>query len=985
MPDDYSMPDNSGEGSADQANYLQNAINTSLPLSGYVPKPTVPTNNEFGFDNNPTGVIGTNTPAEIAAAKASYDAANSTNWQDALKNITGFIQQNKGILSAGALASALSGGGGGGGAGNAVGIPSLVANRMQVPGTTDPYRVPGSSGRQYFTDTVYSDPSQQTTAQGLIQAQAQAIAANQPNAPVPSFAMPYNNIRGGITSLPTTQTQTPTTQTQIPAISDLANQLQTAYTAGDIGKVNNLISTSNLDMVGLLKLFPALDTAGMKTLTDAGIKLPPLVNQPPLVPTPTKVDTTKVATPNLTDQLTTAWGGGKKPDVATINKLITDNKLDLAGLQKLFPSIVAGDLQALSTAGVNIPGYTPASTKTPALADQLLASWNSQKPADIANINKLITDNKLDINGLQKLFPTLDAGGFQSLTAAGVKIPGLSAPDKGVSASAADPLLAAYQSGNMDLAKQIISQQNLTPQDIVTKYGLSQADAQTVANNLGYTGGVGSLNYGASSATPAAVAPAAPVSSAPSSAEIASFVSANMGNPAAIAKAMQTYGVTVNQVAAATGYTPAQVAAYVAPAVSGGDVGGGGATGEKTGGMIGYAAGGKAKQPRYLSGDTDGMADEINTTIDDRERAKLSHGEFVIPADVVSHMGNGNSDAGAKKLYDMMAKIRKARTGNPKQGKQINPDKFTGGIAGYAAGGNVKGYAGEAGSQVTSSGTTSGIAGLTNTGGQRSDTLSSYVAPYVTQMLGQGQALANAPMQTYQGPLTAGQSALQNQQFAGLSQMAQTGYNPMDYQSQDFNQEQAQKYMNPYLSASLAPQLSELQRQAQINNTMDASKLTGAGAYGGGRQAVLMGEQNRNLLDKSNQLIGSGYNTAYSNAMSQFNADQARQAAAQQNTEASRQFSANTGIKTLDMLGQAGAAQRDIAQQGISADQAQFKEQQLYPYQQLAFQQSLLGGLPISTAVTTPNAMSDTGNILAALGVVSNPDIAAKLKQLGIG
>jgi hypothetical protein len=249
-------------------------------------------------------------------------------------------------------------------------------------------------------------------------------------------------------------------------------------------------------------------------------------------------------------------------------------------------------------------------------------------------------------------------------------------------------------------------------------------------------------------------------------------------------------------------------------------------------------------------------------------------------------------------------------------------------------------------------------------------------------MLGQGQALANAPMQTYQGPLTAGQSALQNQQFAGLSQMAQTGYNPMDYQSQDFNQEQAQKYMNPYLSASLAPQLSELQRQAQINNTMDASKLTGAGAYGGGRQAVLMGEQNRNLLDKSNQLIGSGYNTAYSNAMSQFNADQARQAAAQQNTEASRQFSANTGIKTLDMLGQAGAAQRDIAQQGISADQAQFKEQQLYPYQQLAFQQSLLGGLPISTAVTTPNDMSDTGKILAGLGVVTNDKTMAQLKQL---
>jgi hypothetical protein len=298
-------------------------------------------------------------------------------------------------------------------------------------------------------------------------------------------------------------------------------------------------------------------------------------------------------------------------------------------------------------------------------------------------------------------------------------------------------------------------------------------------------------------------------------------------------------------------------------------------------------------------------------------------------------------------------------------------------------GGKVKGYSGASpdGSTV-SSGSTPGIAGLTNTGGQRSDTLSPYVAPYVTQMLGQGQALANAPMQTYKGPLTAGQSALQNQQFSGLSEMAQTGYDPMDYQSQNFGTAQANQYMNPYLSASLAPQLSELQRQAQINNTMDAAKLTGAGAYGGGRQAVLMGEQNRNLLDKSNQLIGSGYNTAYSNAMSQFNADQARQAAAQQNTEASRQFSANQGIKTLDMLGQAGAAQRDIAQQGVSADQAQFKEQQLYPYQQLAFQQSLLGGLPISTATTTPNAMSDTGTILAAMGLATNDKTMAQLKQL---
>ena len=71
----------------------------------------------------------------------------------------------------------------------------------------------------------------------------------------------------------------------------------------------------------------------------------------------------------------------------------------------------------------------------------------------------------------------------------------------------------------------------------------------------------------------------------------------------------------------------------------------------------------RAATGRYLRGSTDGMADEINTSIDNKQPAKLSHGEFVVPADVVSHLGNGNSDAGAKKLYSMMDKVRQARTG----------------------------------------------------------------------------------------------------------------------------------------------------------------------------------------------------------------------------------------------------------------------------------------------------------------------------------
>jgi len=90
------------------------------------------------------------------------------------------------------------------------------------------------------------------------------------------------------------------------------------------------------------------------------------------------------------------------------------------------------------------------------------------------------------------------------------------------------------------------------------------------------------------------------------------------------------------------------------------------------------AAGGIAqlKKGKYLDGASDGMADKVPANIDGVQEARLSDGEFVIPADVVSHLGNGNSDAGAKVLEDMMRRVRKARTGNEKQGKEIDPKKF---------------------------------------------------------------------------------------------------------------------------------------------------------------------------------------------------------------------------------------------------------------------------------------------------------------------
>ena len=91
------------------------------------------------------------------------------------------------------------------------------------------------------------------------------------------------------------------------------------------------------------------------------------------------------------------------------------------------------------------------------------------------------------------------------------------------------------------------------------------------------------------------------------------------------------------------------------------------------GGPIAFAKGG---HQGYLDGDGDGMSDSIPATIEGKQPARLADGEFVIPADVVSHIGNGSSKAGSKQLYAMLDRVRKARVGHTKQGKEIKPRKY---------------------------------------------------------------------------------------------------------------------------------------------------------------------------------------------------------------------------------------------------------------------------------------------------------------------
>lgn len=367
-----------------------------------------------------------------------------------------------------------------------------------------------------------------------------------------------------------------------------------------------------------------------------------------------------------------------------------------------------------------------------------------------------------------------------------------------------------------------------------------------------------------------------------------------------------------------------------------------------------------AARGRYLRGETDGMADRINTSIDDRQPAKLSHGEFVVPADVVSHLGNGNSDAGAKKLYQMMDKIRIARTGTKKQGRQINPDKYMpGGSVGYSEGGITDGI-----QRFVTGGPATG----TSTAGN----LSEWAGDAITTNIGQGIAAANKPYQAYTGPLTAGPSDLQNQYFAGASNVASTGYDPTKFTTGTFDTTAANKYMNPYLSAALDPQLAEMRRQSQINLQPSMAKLTQAGGFGGGRQAIMESEAARNLLAEQNKTVGQGYATAFDKAMQQFNTEQGRQMEADKASEASRQYGSDFGLKSLNELQEAGKAQRDIEAEGIAADKKQFEEARDWDLKMAQIKQGLFSGMPVATQVNTQNTNPITewlqsGNTIAEL------------------
>ena len=400
----------------------------------------------------------------------------------------------------------------------------------------------------------------------------------------------------------------------------------------------------------------------------------------------------------------------------------------------------------------------------------------------------------------------------------------------------------------------------------------------------------------------------------------------------------------------------------------------------------GMAAGGLASMNKgyYLGGKTDGMADQVPANIDGVQEARLSDGEFVIPADVVSHLGNGNSDAGAQQLHSMMDNVRQARTGNPEQGKQIDPQKFMpkmaqGGLASFNIGGNVNAVQGlssvyknqpyttnfqgqgtEPGSstpttttndeQLTAGDTTTGV----NIPVGTESSLSNWAGDYVTDMLGQGKALAEMPYETYTGPLTAGASDLQDTAFTRMDTLTDptADMGTSGFAADAFNTENLQTYMNPYTDTVINRTAADMSRQNQIQGLQDRTALTQAGAFGGSRDALMRAEAASNLSRNIGDMAAEQRAAGFDRAAEQFGLAQDRGFKAQ---EAANIY----GLDALRAQQEAGATQQALTEAGVQADYEQFKEQRDYPYKQVQYMHSLLQGMPLQASTTSYTEPSD--------------------------
>jgi hypothetical protein len=312
-------------------------------------------------------------------------------------------------------------------------------------------------------------------------------------------------------------------------------------------------------------------------------------------------------------------------------------------------------------------------------------------------------------------------------------------------------------------------------------------------------------------------------------------------------------------------------------------------------------------------------------------------------------------------------------------------------------------------------------------------TVSDWAAPVVGGIVNAAVDAAANPYQVYKGNLVADASNLQNKAFTGIQNLTSpnttqtnAGTNMQDvYKSSatqpaytgttftsnttginnQFDQNALNSYMNPYLSTILNPQLAEARRNASIEQMKNQAQLIKSGAFGGGGADYMNAETQRNLGTKLADITGKGYDAAYTQAQTQYNADQNRLLDALKEKEKSGQFTSKQGLDYLKLAGDTardqgtfgnqladrqlaanlqqadlGSIQRDIDQQGLTSDYNIFKEQRDYPKEQIDYLTKIMKNFPMETTNEYGEPTSAANSVLG--GALSGISIAERLARL---
>lgn len=238
-----------------------------------------------------------------------------------------------------------------------------------------------------------------------------------------------------------------------------------------------------------------------------------------------------------------------------------------------------------------------------------------------------------------------------------------------------------------------------------------------------------------------------------------------------------------------------------------------------------------------------------------------------------------------------------------------------------------------------------------------------------------------------------------------------TSYDPMTAGYQTFGGEQAGQYMSPYLEAAMNPQIAAAQRTSQMEGQKQQADAATRGAYGGSRDALMRMERERNLGSQIEGIRSKGYQDAFTNAQSQFNADQARAMQAQTANIGQQQFGANLGLQGLQAAGQAAGTLGTLGQQQFGQQQAaidmqskfgtqqqqfeqakkdqeikDFANEQQWAMQQLGNMSNLLRGLPMQSTTTqsyqaAPSGASQAIGAATALAGAATKRAGGKIKE----